>query len=82
MGTKLTIKGKRDGIDLPRGATIPRAGDSVVLTIKGEKKGRIYTVHLVEHTFDFNTVLPIGNTEITLEEVKPKSFNYTTKKGE
>ena len=76
MGTKITIKGKKASIDLPRGATIPREGDSVVLTIKGEKKERIYTVHLVEHTFDFNTVLPIGNTEITLAEVKPK------KKGE
>jgi len=76
MGIKLTIKGKRDNIDLPRGATIPRQGDSVVVTLKGKKKERIYTVHLIEHTFDFNTALPLGSTEITLAEVKPK------KKGE
>ncbi len=76
MGTKLTIKGKKNHIDLPRGSIIPREGDSVVVTLKGEKKERICTVHLVEHTFDFNTVLPIGNTEITLTEIKRK------KKGE
>jgi len=82
MGTKLTIKGKRDIIDLPRGAVIPREGDSVVVTLKGEKKERICTVHLIEHTYNFNIALPLGNTEITLKEVKLKGSNYTTKKGE
>lgn len=72
MGTKLTIKGKRDIVDLPRGAVIPREGDSVVVTLKGEKKERLCQVYLVEHTFDFNLALPLGNTEITLKEIKPK----------
>jgi len=76
MGTKLTIKGKKAIIDLPRGAVIPREGDSVVITLKGEKKERVCLVHLVEHTFDFNSVLPLGNTEITLAEIK------SNKKGE
>jgi len=71
MGTKLTIKGKKDIIDLPRGAVIPREGDSVVVTLKGEKKERLCQVYLVEHTFDFNSALPLGNTEITLKEIKP-----------
>jgi len=72
MGTKLTIKGKKDIVDLPRGAVIPREGDSVVVTLKGEKKERLCQVYLVEHTFDFNSALPLGNTEITLKEIKPK----------
>ena len=76
MGTKLTIKGKKDIIDLPRGVVIPREGDSVVVTLKGEKKERVCLVHLVEHTFDFNLILPLGNTEITLAEIK------SNKKGE
>ncbi len=70
MGTKLTIKGKKDIIDLPRGAVIPKEGDSVVVTLKGEKKERLYVVHLIEHTYDFNLALPIGSTEITLSQVK------------
>lgn len=72
MGTKLTIKGKRDVIDLPRGAVIPREGDSVIVTLKGEKKERICTVYLIEHTYNFNTALPLGNTVITLKEIKSK----------
>jgi len=76
MGTRLTIKGKKDIIDLPRGAVIPREGDSVVVTLKGEKKERLCLVHLIEHTYDFNSALPIGNTVITLSQVK------RTKKGE
>ena len=76
MGTRLIIKGKKDIIDLPRGAVIPREGDSVVVTLKGEKKERLCLVHLIEHTYDFNSALPIGNTEITLSQVK------RVKKGE
>ncbi len=76
MGTRLIIKGKKGITDLPRGAVIPREGDSVIITLKGEKKERLYLVYLIEHTYDFNLVLPIGNTEITLSEVK------RTKKGE
>ena len=72
MGTRIRIKGRKDTIDLPRGASIPREGDSVVVTLRGEKKERVCTVYLIEHTYDFNTALPIGTTEITLEEVKPK----------
>jgi len=72
MGTKITIKGKKDIIELPRGGVIPREGDSIVITLRGEKKERVCIVHLIEHIYDFNSPLPIGQTTITLEEVKSK----------
>jgi hypothetical protein len=71
MGIKLLIKGTNTPIDLQRVSTVPREGDTVILTLKGEKKEKLYTVWLVEHTFDLNMAVNFGNTVITLEEVKP-----------
>jgi hypothetical protein len=71
MGTQLVIKGKeKDPFDLPRGATVPREGDSLRLILKGETKESLYTVYLIEHAFDLNSRLAIGQTTITLEKVK------------
>ena len=78
MGTKLQIKGSKDPIDLPRGASIPSGGDVVFLTLKGEKKQKVYTIYLIEHTYDLNTALPIGNCTITLEEVKAEKSKKKT----
>lgn len=72
MGTKLKIKGNNQVIELPRGASIPRDGDVVYITLRGEKDERLYTVDLVEHEFNFNMALPVGQCIITLKEVKPK----------
>ncbi len=72
MSAKLKIKGGTDLIELPRGAVIPRESDILHVTARGSKEEKTYTVYTVEHTFDFNSSLPIGQTLITLEEVKPK----------
>ena len=37
-------------------------------------KEKTYTVYTVEHTFDFNLQLAVGQTLITLEEVKQKKM--------
>lgn len=68
MGIKLKI-GKHE-IDLVRGSSVPREGDSLAITLKGEKKEKTYTVYLIEHTFDFNQAVTLGSTLITLKEVK------------
>ena len=68
MGIKLKI-GKHE-IDLVRGSSVPREGDSLAIILKGEKKEKVYTVYLIEHTFDFNKAVETGNTIITLKEVK------------
>ena len=72
MGTKIKIKGSENLVDLPRGASIPKDGDVVLLTLKGEKEEKMYSVYLIEHTYNLNTALPIGTCTITLEELKPK----------
>ena len=72
MGTKLKIKGSSQVIELPRGASIPKEGDVVYITIRGEKDEKLYTVDLVEHEYNFNMALPIGTCYITLKEVKAK----------
>jgi len=72
MGTKLLIKGTDFSFDLLKGTAVPKEGESIVLTLKGEKEEKLYTVYHVEHIFDFNMSVTFGNTIITLEEVKPK----------
>lgn len=72
MSSKLAIKGTTEEIDLPRGAPIPREGDILHLILRGKKKSITYEVYLIEHTFDFNMALPIGNTLITLVPIKTK----------
>ena len=70
MGTKIKIKDNDGIIDLARGAAVPRLGDIVHLTLKGTKDEKTYTVYNVEHVFDFNMALAIGNTTVTLEALK------------
>ena len=71
MGAKLTIKGsKNTPTELPRGATVPKEGDVVYITLRGEKTEKAYSVYLIEHTFDFNLALPVGSTLITLSPLK------------
>lgn len=70
MGTKLKIG--KTLIEMPRGAVIPREGDIIFATLKSETKEKVYVVDQVEITYDFNSALPIGNTVITLKEVKEK----------
>ena len=70
MGTKLKI-GKEE-IEMPRGVIIPREGDVIFATLKGQTKEKVYTVDQVEITYNFNMALPIGNTIITLKEPKEK----------
>ena len=70
MGTKLLVG--KTSIELPRGAVIPREGDVLRITLKTEKKEKIYAIDLIETTYNFNTAFPIGNTEITLKEIKEK----------
>ena len=66
MGIKLIVKDQK--IDLPRGAVVPREGDVIAITLRGEKQERLYTVSLVEHIMDFN-ILSTGITNITLKEI-------------
>lgn len=72
MSAKIQIKGSTDLIELPRGAVIPREGDILHITPRTSKEEKTYTVYTVEHTFDFNLAFPIGQTLITLEEVKQR----------
>lgn len=72
MSTKLQIKGKKEQIDLARGSSTPKEGDILHLILKGEKKERTYIVYTIEHTIDFNSMLPISQTVVTVEEVKAK----------
>lgn len=71
MGTKLIIG--KETYDLPRGAVTPNIGDVLRIVLRGQQKEKLYTVHLVEHEYNFNgTQLP--KTEVTLKVI-------TTKKG-
>ncbi len=70
MSTKLKIKGSEKMIELPRGASVPRSEDVVVLTLKGEKKEKLYSIYLIEHQYNMNAPLPVGTCIITLEELK------------
>ncbi len=71
MSIKLKIKGsKEEPTELPRGASNYGEGDIVFLTPKGGKE-TLYTIDLVEHFIDLNNRVPIPNTIVTLEKVKP-----------
>lgn len=72
MSTKLQIKGSTDLIELPRGAVVPKEGDILHITPRRSKDEKTYTVYTVEHTFDFNLAFTVGQTLITLEEVKQR----------
>lgn len=73
MSAKLIVKGsKNTPTELPRGAAIPKEGDVVNIILRGEKKEKAYEVYLIEHNFDFNLALPVGNTLITLVPLKLK----------
>lgn len=68
MSTKIVIKETGESIELIRGAQVPREGEILFLTRKGEKEERLYTIYSVEHVFDFNSRMPIGTTTITVVE--------------
>ncbi len=71
MSIKLKIKGSKDEpTELPRGASNYAEGDVVYLTPKGGKE-TLCIVDLVEHFIDLNNRVPIPNTIVTLEKVKP-----------
>ncbi len=71
MSIKLKVKGSKDEIELPRGSTGLSEGDIVYLTPRGEKE-TLYIVGLVEHFIDLNNRIPIPNTIVTLDVIKPK----------
>ncbi len=70
MSTKFKIKGSEKMIELPRGASVPRSEDIVSLILKGEKREKLYSVYLIEHSYNMNQLLPVGTCIVTLEELK------------
>lgn len=67
MGIKLIIDTTE--IELPRGSQLPREGDIFHLKLKGTRDETTYIVYSVEHVYDFNMAIPIGQTRVTLKSV-------------
>lgn len=67
MGIKLIIDTTE--IELPRGSQLPREGDIFHVKLKGVREESTYIVYSIEHIYDFNMSIPIGQNRVTLKPV-------------
>ncbi len=70
MSTKIKIKNSGEEFEVPRGSSVPREGETLVITEKDGITESLYQVYMVEHMMNKNSRMPIINTLITVDEIK------------